>query len=622
MGRTGRAAQPEMPENTPLRDVAQNPEAGSVADSRGFRPLWWFVVLLAVPFFLPRMVSAYYLPKVAWAAFAIAFGYLATASCARRAWRLTPLGMVWAAYLLWAALSAWWAPSPRVVLDRWLFLVLITCAHGLARRTRFWESEIFWTLFWGLMVALCVVGFAQNMPDAGQKGSLAWYLGGWMPSRGHPSITMGYRNQAAMFLSLVLPFAFWRGFAARRRAAGALALLAATLMLIFIVIARSRAAWVGLAGGLGFVILLGLRHRLRAAPSRAYGVFALLVIALLVVPLVPRQYATTLMSKPVPRLKQGLVSALASIPRGGDEGRLDMWRLGLRHYRPLGIGLGCSPMVLSVDRARVLQLNWELHNDYVQNLIDLGIPGLLLFLAVLAALLHRIWRGRNDGACLAAGMSVVTLAIMLLFTFVSRHIDSLLWMAVAVAVLGGACGDRDGLAKLRLSLPRRMGLVLDILLAAALAAYGALAARAAWADHVLFRNLEKPDTAIERLASDILPRMRVDTTVAHMQAHQYALLALRGNAPRSAEAFALRGLAIYPTDRSLYQVRAMAAYHEGRLIDAVRHQEQAVALEGERPSALSLQRLSAYYRAAGLTARAAEAARRARYAAAPKLENR
>ena len=66
----------------------------------------------------------------------------------------------------------------------------------------------------------------------------------------------------------------------------------------------------------------------------------------------------------------------------------------------------------------------------------------------------------------------------------------------------------------------------------------------------------------------------------------------------------------------------MAAYHEGRLIDAVRHQEQAVALEGERPSALSLQRLSAYYRAAGLTARAAEAARRARYAAAPKLENR
>ena len=598
-----------------------SPDAkAATAECTGFAPLSWLGVMLAAAFFLPAMMSAFFLPKVAWAAFALAAGYCLAAPRPPRPWRPSLLGVAWGAYLLWALASAVWAPSPRVVLDRWLVLALATAAYPLAMRSRFWQSDRFWAPFWGLIVLLCTIGFVQNLPSAESPGSWAWRLGGWIPSRGHPSITMGYRNQAAMFLAIVLPFAFWRAFASSRRTVRALSILAALLMLVFIIVVRTRAAWLGLCGGMGFVFLLGLWRRLRQMPGRSFGVAALLLLALLVVPLSPGSGgAGGLMAKSVPRLKRSLTRALMSIPRGGDEGRLEMWRLAIAHFRPLGVGLGCLPMDIGPDRAKVVQLNWEIHNDYLQNLADLGIPGFLAFVAVFVALLRLAWLRRNRGAALAAGMAVCTLAIMLVFTFLSRRIDSLLWMVGVAAILSGI-GD-DSKRAGGWTPPRGLVRTGDFALAAALAFYGAMAARAAWADHALFRNVEKPQVPLQTLADDVLPRLDVDTTIAHIQAHQYALLALRAKQPAAAAEFARGGLAVYPVDRGLYQIMAMAAYAQGHMTDAVRLQERAVELMGDAPSVPGLERLGLFYRRTGQVGKAEQAAIRARQIATPQLQN-
>lgn len=600
----------------------------SQPDETPSRPWLIAAPLAAAAVFHPAIVSAYYLPKLAWLSAAAGVGFLFLALARRRAeatLRLSPLLLAYSAYALWALCSAAWAPAPWVVADRWIQIFLMGALALLASKSRFWRSEAFWNVALGFLCILALVGIAQSAPAASRQGSWAWWIGGWIPSRGYPSITMGYRNQAAMFLALALPFAVWRGFASRRKASAALALLCAALAVAFIVIARTRSAWLGLCAAGLWVFFAGIGRRSARFAPRAFALPALMMLLLLSVPLTPGLGAGGLLAKSVPRLKRNLTQALMSIPQGGDAGRLDMWRFAARHIAPLGVGLGCFPIDAVALEDNVLQLNWEVHNDYLQNLVDLGLPGLLLFLALGAAAMRAAWLGRYRGETLAAGATFTALLTMLFFTFLARRLDSLIWVALAGGVLHRA-SRRDAWAlAIRLSAaPQRL---LSGVLGIALLIWAILAAVAMQADarlSDLLRTAPPDRRQLDQVtfpaATRALRSMRADTTVGHIHAHEFALLAARARLPEHIDRFARMGLQRHPGDRGLYELRARAAMLRGVLTEAIALQEKAVALAEPSPPARSLERLSAYYARAGLSQRAADAADRARRQGAPKFD--
>ena len=137
-----------------------SPTGPAPASTRKWGWLFWVPIALTSLVFVPGgMMQCHYLPKTFWAATWLAIGFMflrpvsppssspSALRVPRSAFSLTPLGVTWLAYSVWILLSMIWAVQPRVSFERWLALLLPTLAYLLARRTRFWESDAFWTFF-------------------------------------------------------------------------------------------------------------------------------------------------------------------------------------------------------------------------------------------------------------------------------------------------------------------------------------------------------------------------------------------------------------------------------------------------------------------------------------------
>jgi O-antigen ligase len=82
----------------------------------------------------------------------------------------------------------------------------------------------------------------------------------------------------------------------------------------------------------------------------------------------------------------------------------------------------------------VRTLDYELHNDYLQALVDLGLPGLILFGTLFMLLIRLAFSQKEDGAALAAGGAVVALMVIQFVTFTSENVGPLAWMAGVAAL--------------------------------------------------------------------------------------------------------------------------------------------------------------------------------------------
>ena len=530
----------------------------------------WLIVSLVVFACLPGMMSGNYLPKTFWAAAMVGVGFVLVPPRRPYSFSLTLLGAAWLTYLAWALLSLLWAVQPRVGFERWLALILPTLAYLLAKRTRFWESEIFWSSFCVLVGLVALVGILQYF-----FSSLPLIHN--FPGTAVPRSTMGQRNYASMYFMITLPFIAWYYFRARDRVAS-LPFIALFLGVCFILMAKTRGAWLGLAAGVFFFLTAGGFQKINQNRRRVLLIIGMIFLALILVVTVK---SSAQVAKKM-AVKADLWKTVGSLidPRA----RLEFWRESFGLTNPFfGAGFGNFPIVATpfVPDAKVKTLNWEVHNDYLQAYVDLGLPGVLLFSITFILLIRLAWKGRKKGLILAAGASIVGLAIMQFTTFTSEKISTQIWVAGVAAILNSQVREKPFF---RLRMPAWSALGFNYLIALWLFLFAVVVGYTIRGDREFRRErgeimrvleyqkiLNNPDqysvqqreyvrrnglydrikvqSRFNWLTVRILPTMLFDSNMRHISCHQLARLAMGMKDYEAAAAFAGQALELHPNDR-------------------------------------------------------------------------
>lgn len=591
----------------------QEGPGGELGDrNQVFSRTLWFLVLLSCVFFLPHQLSPFFLPKLTWVVGALSlWAIYAALRPTQSAHHLAPFEMAWLLYLLWAFIACSWSQQARVALERCVVLVIITCVYALALMSAFWRSRVWWRAFSLVMAAIAAVGCLQHFfPEFPVIGAI--------PTRGAPSVTMGYRNQAAMFVALSIPFLLWQTVH-DRPAWSVVSLLSSFTAIGFVVVCRTRSAWLALVLGGVYVgaLLLAFSHsRVR---TRSIAIGLMLVLGLLVLPgEEPPVGQGTHFRKGIPKFKRTVSHTFLSALHGHDAGRLQMWRTAIKDATLLGCGPGNFAIKATPRHKEVLQLNWEVHNDYLQNLLELGVPGLLLFLAFWTLLLTRAARQHRQSLALAAGASVVVVLVMQAFSFTSWKISTLVWLAGVAAIIRGTTADSPQLLSWRIP-PWFLAIARICLPAVSLIFFLVLVATLR-ADHRLHTQALSPSMPLAEVHRDIISQFRFGMPILHLHTHMLAKRAIKFKLFQPAHDFAQSAFRIHPGDRIALQILAETECRKGNAQLAIGLQKRAIRLLGDHKDATALKRLAVYYEQAQMPLEASKARRRARKAETSLLD--
>jgi len=567
-------------------------------------PLIWLLVSLVVFATLPGMMSGNYLPKVFWTAATVGLGLAILPPRRTETVPVSLLGLIWSAYLGWALLSAVWAIQPGVTFERWLVMLLLTFAYLLAGRTRFWKADAFWRGFALISSLVAAIGIIQYYAPSFSPAN-------YFPGTAVPRATMGHRNYAGMYFMVIIPFLAWLYFRSRGRQTFFF-FFALIMGTVFLLLVKTRGAWLGLASGAIFFLAAGGGKKVLARRFRLALLAGTFLAALfLAVAFKP--------SERVARMMAGKADLLQTARTLLDaRGRIEFWR-GLPGITDplLGAGFGNFPIVATpYDRTgKVKTLNWEVHNDYLQAYVDLGLPGAVLFLASFVILVILAWRGRGRGILLAAGVSVTGLAVMQFTIFTMEVVSTQVWIAGVAAILNRQRGLR---APCKLKFPvwsipafNFLGAAILLLLAAAVgftirgdrefrrgqAEFGRMAALQealespeaypAQTVNRLQRELEyartRARTALSRLAVRVMPTMFFDANMRHISAHQTAGMAMSLGDYPLAEKFARQALALHPADRTSLIYLTEIALRRGNVEEVRALIKRGVEIFGPNP---------------------------------------
>ncbi|HMJ83011.1 MAG TPA: O-antigen ligase family protein [Vicinamibacterales bacterium] len=313
------------------------------------------------------------------------------------------------ALLIWAAItipfSYWPSGSVALLSDQYLkaviFFWLIATLVTTRQRLR--------TFAWALV--LCSIPVAIIGLQHFRSGEFL-YTGvtGVKRIAGYSGLS-GNPNDLALTLNLIIPiagalFALSRGAVARSLAAAALILGMATVIVTF-----SRAGFLTLSaiGVLSVVFFVK-----RRAPAAA----AVIVIATMtVVPLLPAGYLERL----------NTITDIEADPTGSAQGRWADYQVAARLVaaNPI-VGAGIGQDILALDRVRGRATSRSVHNAYLEYAVDLGLPGLLLFLWLLVASFRSARRvekrtstepSMRDLSVLASGVQIALVAFAVAAVF-------------------------------------------------------------------------------------------------------------------------------------------------------------------------------------------------------------
>jgi O-antigen ligase len=97
--------------------------------------------------------------------------------------------------------------------------------------------------------------------------------------------------------------------------------------------------------------------------------------------------------------------------------RLALWpeileRIGERPLTGYGFGRGLLRRPLQTEFRDLDAFLWHAHNIFLEQLVQLGMPGLLLFLLLLAALLREGWRAARDANDFHAACGIALIAVV------------------------------------------------------------------------------------------------------------------------------------------------------------------------------------------------------------------
>ena len=270
--------------------------------------------------------------------------------------------------------SLWPGHSLSFVLtDQLKNIVFMGLVVASARSVRDIEWYAKLNLYGALFYATVVNVFFSAGPD-GRLGNLAYYDS----------------NDFALVITCTIPFAVYYlrpGSGAKRRALG---LLSLGLFVFCIVRSGSRGGFIALVVVLLFVLL-----RYRAIPSRVRLLAAVAGVGLLTV-IGSESYWTQIRTMLHPKTDYTWTDP---------EGRRQVWERGIGYVKAhpvFGVGVAAYPIAegtlseLGRERqSRGRGFKWSVaHNSFLETAAELGIPGLLVFLAMLGVTMRALSRIR------------------------------------------------------------------------------------------------------------------------------------------------------------------------------------------------------------------------------------
>jgi O-antigen ligase len=342
------------------------------------------------------------------------------------------LPAIWLPFLLWgawASLSLTWSVEPARTLKE---------VHNEIAYT----AVALWMCFVGaqaenaarVLIPVAGVAAAVVMAIGVRDFSLGWeiYLTGL---HGGP----GAHSSALLVLMPCIALTGWYGWRAGWPwwkqlpvgALGGLALLGAYCTL-------NRTVWIGFA--VEFLLIGGLAT-LRAQSPASWttrmkltgGIAALALVAGMAVML-------------------GAVQAHREAVGGkslAQDSRLALWpeiveRIGERPLTGYGFGRGLLRGPLESEFRQLDPFLWHAHNIFLEQLLQLGAPGLALFLLLLAVLLREAWRAARDADDMraACGMALTAVVAGMLI----RNMTDTLFVRQNALLFWGAVGTLLGLA--------------------------------------------------------------------------------------------------------------------------------------------------------------------------------
>jgi O-antigen ligase len=341
--------------------------------------------------------------------------------------------VAWAAVTL--PLSYWPGGSASLLLNSYLkivalFWLLANVVDSLPRLR---------TLAWGLTaIALLLALTAVKNFFSGV------YLDQGVPVKrilGYEGGLTANPNDLALMLNLLLPFAVALLLASRSALARGVLLFVVLLEAAAVIVTFSRAGFLALAATL-------LLYLWRLARRGAVGwVLAGLVVGLAGSILLPGGYLTRL----------GTIADIDADPTGSAQARWSDTETAVRFVatNPLiGAGLGMDTLALNELRGPAWK---QVHNVYLEYAVDLGLPGLALFLLLLVSCLKRIRQVRLGTAVgptgselshLAEGIEIALLSFVVAAFFCPVayhfHFYYLAGLAVAAGQIHRRLGSPEG----------------------------------------------------------------------------------------------------------------------------------------------------------------------------------
>lgn len=381
--------------------------------------------------------------------------------------------IAWVAFLVVATLTAALGADP---LYAWIgtperhfgWLTWALCGIGFLVGQQLRNAE-----FRALVVALAALGAVAGVWAAAE-------LGGWnalaLAGAGRPIGVMGSSAFLGALASLTTPTSMAamldRSWRRAHRVAFAAAAASSGMALVA---SGARAAWTGAAAA--SVVVVACRRRSLRRPTTATLVAALVVAAAFVVPV-------AIASGVAVRVPDAF-----SEREGGAHGRVDEWRTAARVIAAHPV-TGVGPEGYRIAFAAAVDADYERRHgrdplpDRAHSLVldvaaTTGLPGVALFLLVLASLTPFVARALRGAAPMAVGVAAAVLAyaIQSLFLFQLAELDPVVWLAVG-ALVGSSARDHE-LAKFSTAARVRPTLALALAGAALVGALDVVADRAA-----------------------------------------------------------------------------------------------------------------------------------------------
>jgi O-antigen ligase len=319
-----------------------------------------------------------------------------------------------AVWVVWSALSIGWA-GDAVAAARWtLFLAMmggLAIAIGVLARDRRWMIRLLWVLGATFAVAT-LIALAELV--AGVRLPTSALLGRSRDVAFGATSLFGNQNNFATYLTLSLPYflvlpVIFRDV--RLRTVGLLATGAALVGLLF---TGSKSNLLATALVIvGLLVVLSADRRARGRLVAAVGIAALAV--LLVVPSVQGGGVIKLPERAVTKFDFSLLSAQREAATGSGAVRSSLLEDGLRLVAQTdGVGVGAGNAEVRVRSLANFPGVANLHNWWLEVLVNGGLVGFALYLAFFATLLRgqlRVARRATDPLLrylgLAGGLSLI-----------------------------------------------------------------------------------------------------------------------------------------------------------------------------------------------------------------------